>query len=240
MITNKVNGKIYIGQSIHIERRWKEHKSRLNCDGHINKHLQLAWNKYGEENFIFSVIEECKAEQLDEREIYWISKLDAINPQNGYNLCSGGSGTGEGKCSPFYGKHHTKEAKDKISKANTGKHRTQSEKDHLREIFTGRCISAGTRRRSASTGHRTMSEKTKQRMSNAKKGVYVGEKHPGHKYSEETILQVIDLLKQGLLYREISDVTGVTITQIGYIKNKQSWAYLTKNINFEKRDKNAS
>ena len=50
-IENKVNGKVYIGQSIDIEKRWKSHISYLNKGIHRNKHLQSAWDKYGEGNF---------------------------------------------------------------------------------------------------------------------------------------------------------------------------------------------
>ena len=57
-ITNKVNGKIYIGESLDIYRRWhKEHIPQLRKDCHYNKELQKEFNKYGEENFRFEVLE---------------------------------------------------------------------------------------------------------------------------------------------------------------------------------------
>ena len=45
-IENKVNGKVYIGQSVNIKKRWKQHKYELNSNNHVNKHLQASWNKY--------------------------------------------------------------------------------------------------------------------------------------------------------------------------------------------------
>ena len=60
MIQNKVNGKIYIGQSVNIEDRWGEHKYELNKGYHHNKHLQRSWNKDGQENFEFTIICECE------------------------------------------------------------------------------------------------------------------------------------------------------------------------------------
>ena len=54
-ITNKLNNKIYIGQSVNIERRWKEHI----CDNRKNSLIHLAIQKYGKDNFDFEVIEEC-------------------------------------------------------------------------------------------------------------------------------------------------------------------------------------
>ena len=71
-IENLVNEKVYIGQAVNISRRWNEHKFHLKNNNHFNKHLQNAWNKYGEKNFKFEPIEECLEIELDEKEIYWI------------------------------------------------------------------------------------------------------------------------------------------------------------------------
>lgn len=90
---NLVNGKIYIGQSKDITRRKKDHASRalndFSTNSEYNSPLHRAMRKYGIENFSFEVIEECKASELNEREIFWISYYDAQN--SGYNLSPGGS-----------------------------------------------------------------------------------------------------------------------------------------------------
>lgn len=85
-ITNKLNGKSYIGQSIDIKRRWKQHKKTT---PQKNKN-QLYQDFYmcGIENFNFEILEECDIKELDEREIYWINKFDTF--YNGYNLTQGG------------------------------------------------------------------------------------------------------------------------------------------------------
>lgn len=90
-IENKINNKKYIGQSINIEKRWKEHQYLLNLNKHHNYHLQNAWNKYKEESFIFNIIEECDEKILNDKEQHWIEMLDSYN--NGYNLDKGGEGT---------------------------------------------------------------------------------------------------------------------------------------------------
>ena len=90
-IQNLVNGKIYIGQSVNIEKRWSTHRSALENNYHYNIHLQSAWKKYGEENFKFSIVEKCNIDQLNQREIYWIAKFDSY--ENGYNLTPGGGNT---------------------------------------------------------------------------------------------------------------------------------------------------
>jgi predicted GIY-YIG superfamily endonuclease len=57
-ITNTVNKKKYFGSSRNISSRISEHKTKLKSNKHINGHLQNSWNKYGEENFVFEIIEE--------------------------------------------------------------------------------------------------------------------------------------------------------------------------------------
>ncbi len=91
-IENKINGKIYIGQSNNIKTRWIQHLSALNNGIHNNRHLQCAWNKYGESNFEFSVIEECNSEDLNSKEIYYIDFYNSYISKNGYNLTFGGDG----------------------------------------------------------------------------------------------------------------------------------------------------
>lgn len=91
-ITNKTNGKVYIGQSRDINTRWHNHKRELNSNRHHNSYLQSSWNKYGEANFLFSLIEVCNANELDDREMYWISYYNSNNASFGYNLTAGGGG----------------------------------------------------------------------------------------------------------------------------------------------------
>lgn len=90
-IENLVNGKKYIGQTDNFERRKKKHLSKLKQNNHINKKLQNAWNKYGENEFHFRVFEyEIEnREELDKIEIEEINKYDSI--ENGYNIAEGGS-----------------------------------------------------------------------------------------------------------------------------------------------------
>lgn len=57
-IINQQTGKYYVGSSRNIPRRWKKHTKMLNANRHVNKKLQNAWNKYGQDCFQFVVIEE--------------------------------------------------------------------------------------------------------------------------------------------------------------------------------------
>lgn len=89
-ITNNVNGKCYIGQSIDIEKRFSQHKSGNYRKLHINKRLYKAFEKYGINNFSFDIIDKCEINSLDDREIYWIEHYDSY--ANGYNDTKGGKG----------------------------------------------------------------------------------------------------------------------------------------------------
>lgn len=93
-IENIVNNKKYIGQSINIKDRWRRHKSELNHNAHDNDYLQKSWNKYGEINFSFYVLEYCAPENLDEKEIYYIDTYNTLDRDCGYNLKSGGQSNG--------------------------------------------------------------------------------------------------------------------------------------------------
>lgn len=91
-ITNKINQKKYVGLSKNILRRWSEHK-RVPFNPNSKEYdypLYGAIRKYGIENFDFSILEECKEEELQEKEKYWIQYFDVLNKDKGYNLTEGG------------------------------------------------------------------------------------------------------------------------------------------------------
>lgn len=92
-ITNKVTGKIYIGQSKQIEKRFKEHirHSRLNTRN-ARTPLHSDIKRYGSDNFAFEVLEECEMSLLSEREKFYIAKYNSTNPEIGYNITKGGIG----------------------------------------------------------------------------------------------------------------------------------------------------
>ena len=101
-IENKVNGKLYIGLSINIKERWIAHKVQLRKNIHYNSHLQASWNKYGEDSFIFSILEHCEVDKLSNREKYYIDLYDTYN--NGYNMTPGG----ENGTTGIYNGNHNK------------------------------------------------------------------------------------------------------------------------------------
>lgn len=167
MIRNKVNDKVYIGQSISIEDRFDSHKRKLNNKTHDSRHLQYAWNKYGEEAFEFEIICECEKNKLNEMEQYFIFCYESYLDEFGYNTSLGGQSSPmreetkkkigdsvRGDKNGFYGKHHTEEQKAKWSSERKGenapsygrtgekhpfygKHHTEEAKQKMREALVG-------------------------------------------------------------------------------------------------------
>ena len=125
-IKNKINNKIYIGQSTNISMRFVAHRCDLNHNRHFNEHLQRSWNKYGHDAFDFIVIEECDTPQLNTLENKHIND----NKMNVYNfeheVMVGGklseatkkkmSEAASGENNSFFGKTHTEKSKTQMSK----------------------------------------------------------------------------------------------------------------------------
>ena len=91
-ITCKVNKKIYIGQSLNVENRYKTHvnnHTNKNLKGDYNTKFYRALRKHGIENFTFEIVEVVEdPAQLNQREAYWIKYYDSF--KNGYNSTPGG------------------------------------------------------------------------------------------------------------------------------------------------------
>jgi len=85
-ILNLVSGKYYVGSAANLYQRWHGHKSLLKHNKHDNSYLQRSWNKHGQQNFMFVVIERVEKDCLVQREQYWIDETKCHNKSIGYNL----------------------------------------------------------------------------------------------------------------------------------------------------------
>ena len=220
LITNKINGKQYVGQTIHsAEKRFAEHckPSETTC-----RLLNRAIKKYGKEAFEFSVLEEVETlSELDAREIYWIKQMNTLTP-NGYNLNGGGNGKGgvsqetreklresmigkfDGEKNPFFGRHHTDETRKRMSEnhwdmrgannPNYGKTFSPETKLKLSQSKSGEnhpCYG------------KHLSEETKQKIGAANRGkhlsaetiIKISEAKKGKTASEETKRKLSELRK---------------------------------------------
>ena len=135
-VVNKINGKIYIGQTIYsLEKRIAQH---LCAKGY--RPLSLAFRKYDIQAFEFSIIDSASSQEfLDAKEIYWIEKYNSKIP-NGYNITNGGESangykhnaeTIEKMSKAHKGKHHEEETKRKISKATKNRMRDPEERKKM-------------------------------------------------------------------------------------------------------------
>ena len=152
-IQNKTTGKVYVGQSVEIEKRWKRHIWALNNNRHDNSHLQRAWNKYGQDDFIFKVVEQCEENFLDEKETYWHNRFSP----NTYNLL----GTGNRHTLPQESRNKIsaklkgrkmsettlKKMKEAQSKINHHRKHTAEAIEKIRQAGIGRVVSQETRKK---------------------------------------------------------------------------------------------
>ena len=246
-IINKVNGKVYVGSAVDLRRRWREHKSILCKNRHYNDRLQKSWNKHGEGNFLFEVIEEVQdKEKLLEREQCYI---DILKPE--YNICKiAGSALGtkrseetkrkmsesnKGENHPNFGKHLSEETKQKMSEArkgekhhNFGKHLSEESKRKISEARKGE--------KNHNFGKR-FSEETRQKMSEARKGEKhhnfgkqkMSESNKGEKnaYSKLTCVQVREIREKyktgDVTYKQLSEEYEVAISTIQKVIENRTW-----------------
>lgn len=171
LITNKVNGKQYVGQTTRsLKIRWNNHCYIRPDSSAIGR----AIRKYGKEAFTIEVIIETDSlEQLNLYEQEYIQKFNTLAP-NGYNLKQGGNGHGVSEetrrklSEAGRGRFHTQEAKEKISIALKGKLFSEEHKKHLsdRQIgidnhFFGKEHSKETKRKMSETQKKLWAERKK-------------------------------------------------------------------------------
>lgn len=87
LIRNTVNGKVYVGSSSNVEKRFGDHKRHLRRGAHTSCHLQEAWKLYGEESFVFTLKMECEENRLLEVEQEYMDLYLSSDGDCGYNIC---------------------------------------------------------------------------------------------------------------------------------------------------------
>ena len=117
------NGKIYVGKSKNIEVRFNSYKKLQHCSQQTKLYNSLK--KYGPENHIFEIVEECLYEELNDREIYWGNLYNTL--EFGLNLRLG---NGKG--------YTSEETKSKISKSLKGRLHSQKTKNKMSKKAKGR------------------------------------------------------------------------------------------------------
>ena len=191
MIKNKINNRVYIGQTTQYKRRKKDHFKELSKNKHINCELQQDYNKYGNDAFEISILKECcnLQERLD-FEKYYIDYYGGINSSNTYNMTD--------KC------NLNKKVKLSISKSHIGKKHTKLSKSRLSNIKlnfykTADGLICKEKISNGLKDYYKTDEGIRQRnvMSNRAKELYCGEKNPmyGKHHSKETRQKISETKK---------------------------------------------
>jgi len=215
-------GKIYIGSSDFIYRRFGAHRRVLNKNKHDNEYLQRAWNKHGSINFIFSVVEICSEVDLLSRELYFMQKYKSFLRKFGFNLVNNPirkthseetklklSKKRIGCLNPFYGKEHSKEAKEKISRFSCGKNNP----------FYGR--------KHTSESKEKISKSSKSRTHPLSSREKVSRNNPRRKFTDSQITKIRHLCKQGnFTQATIANLYNTDSGTISRIKNKKIYIFV--------------
>lgn len=151
------SGKRYIGSSINVARRWREHLRRLRLGTHRNPALQASFNKYGESQLTFALLELCDSSELIRREQVYIDACDwaglyNLAPTAGNNL--GVKHSAEFRvmrrelrlqqADPRLGKKHDAAAKAKMAAAKKGRAQTPEHIERARAARSGKKRADGT------------------------------------------------------------------------------------------------
>lgn len=200
-VTNLINSKVYIGQTINsLNQRWVHHCGKWSSCTYLRNAIQ----KYGKENFTIEEID--RAETLDilnEREIYWIEFYETKNPDKGYNLRFGGNN------STF-----SEESKKKMSISSTGKKHSEETKKKMSEM----------RKNMSEETKRKMSETRKGRPLSKEASRKIQEKRKGWKMSEADKLKTKisqrrrRLKDQGINVEDLTDDQILEIYKPKYLK----------------------
>ena len=240
-IQNLVNSKLYLGSTTvyGFNRRWRSHSTALKRNKHSNRHLQFAWNKHGEEVFIFEVIEYVI--RLDEmtdkewktlvlqREQYYLDTIlfasckDQRFHKLGYNICRRAGNT--------LGCKMSEKTKAEMSKAHSGENNPMHGRNH----------SASTKKKIAmkATG-REHSIESRRKMSESRKGKQVGSDNPMYgsirsrgelnaqaRLTINNIKDIKKLLTEGISQYIIAQLFNVRQSTISRINTGKRWGHIS-------------
>lgn len=172
LIKNIINNKVYIGSASNINKRWSRHKKDLVKGKHHSCLLQRAWDKYGEQNFKFEVIEEVSnPEHLLSYEQVYLDYYKSYHNNKGYNIHK--------IAYSAYGIKRSEETKKKMSEANKGRKHNEETKKKIGEASKNRMTEE--HKKKISEAAKNKSEEHKRKISEANKG---------RKHNEETIKKI--------------------------------------------------
>jgi group I intron endonuclease len=191
-VTNRVNGKVYIGKTIRtLESRWKQHIYYANRGN--RPPIAIAIRSYGPDAFDVSPLAFSNSlPELNDLEREYIQEFRSYDRKYGYNLTLGGDGASPGELNPMFGKTHTDEVKEKLRQFHLGKKHSEETKRKIGDSergekngFYGRHHSENTKallsvRCGVPNIGKKRSQKTKDKISEALKGRTCSPEHRLH------------------------------------------------------------
>jgi len=248
-ITNIINNKFYICSAVNIYDRFLHHRKRLRGNYHNNIYLQRAFNKYGEDNFTFEVIEivEDKSVLLN-REQYWLDYTQCYNEDIGYNLAYNAK-------SPMLGKKWTEEHKKKFIESRKCMKLSKEHIEALRKANVGKALSKEVKIKISESCKKawtddmrenqsrimkerwkndkgfielhknkeiTISEEGRRSISEKKRG----SKHHNAKLTEEDVKEIKTMLKNGVSRNDIMKMFNVSYKNLSKIATGKTWSHV--------------
>lgn len=211
-IKNLINNKVYIGGSTDVHQRFRRQKHELKNNKHWLEIFQIDWNRYGEINFEFTIIERVNDKNiLLEREQYWSDKFLSYKGKHGYN-------------------------KRTIVSCNKNVTLTESARLKISKKLKGKLV--GNKNPMHKSNH-VYSEETREKLRKANGGVnnnmygkgflLQGQKNGRAKLNNEDVVEILKLINSGCTGKEIAKNFNVKPTAISRIKNRTSWKNIVLN-----------
>lgn len=241
-----INKKIYIGSSYDTIKRWNVHRCLLRKNKHHSSRLQKAWNKYGEINFNFEIIELLNSEEfMITREQYWLDLLNTyINGFNGRPKAQNSlhhKWTNEQRLAQsnrMKGKKLSDEQKKKIGLAHRG---VKNNNAHLTEDIVIQIVNMSNNGKNACVigKYFNINHSVVQDVLDRRTWCYLtenliitkpsqkGSGHPNSKLNEQQVLEIKKRLLNGEKQKSIGNDFGVPQQTISDIKNGRSWRHLS-------------
>jgi len=205
-IRNVVNQKFYVGSTGNKRERFRTHRNKLRSSKHHCAHLQAAWNKYGEDCFVFEVVEVVSSiDELQKAEDVWLSEW--VGNENCYNhgLRSGAPWRGVAKeLHPNFGRVMSEDQKGVLRKARLAQPDPRIGKKHTEETKQ-RISTAKMANPSKYWQGKTRSDETKIKISEAQKGV----KKAPRVYTEEGLRKAQETMKRNARPQEHTPLNEV-------------------------------
>ena len=219
-ITNTVNSMVYIGQTRNnfIKRYW-HHQWKLNAGSHDNCYLQSDWNIYGEQCFVFEVVEVFENEEYINN-----AEMKYIREQRKCGLCYNISDGGDGKRGNPMSEHAKAIVGMKNREHNLGKHASDATKQKMSALRIGKKRPAETMKAlhdSRVGSHH--SDASRKKMSDAKIRASI---NGDCVLNVDTVKMIKEMLIDGMTIKAISDLLNVAYHNVKSVKYCKAWNHV--------------